>query len=406
MHAATHHGVRRTGAVTLTVALILATLAAVAPTAAHADQRTFTATVTAEDTGEPLPGIRVIIGWDTDDGGSFGDEVLTDLAGSFSITVDVATEYRLMLNDDGGLFFGDEVTIDGTGDGDIVTNLTLTRGARIQGLVIDDRDRTPLRGLEPRVWNPDQWPPDLFMSTTDADGAFFSRSPAISGQTYRIGVTSPEGVRTHNVVGSNIITAPQDNLLIRVRPIGWSADTFDDVGRSHPFADEISWMIDREITGGFNDGTFRPTQAVTRQAAAAFLYRLAGEPEVTTQAGFSDVPTNHPFHDEIAWMVAEGITQGFNDNTFRPTQAVSRQAAAAFLYRQAGEPTVSIVDTPQTDVPEGHPFFDAITWMVENSYASGFDDGTFRPTNPVTRQAMSAFLFRLNPPFVGGDGGF
>jgi len=112
---------------------------------------------------------------------------------------------------------------------------------------------------------------------------------------------------------------------------------FPDVPPDHPFATEIGWLVAEGIATGFEDGTFRPGAAVSRQAAAAFLYRLAGEPPITGAAGFTDVPTDHPFHDEIAWMVTEGITTGFDDNTFRPASPVTRQAAAAFLYRASAE---------------------------------------------------------------------
>ena len=174
---------------------------------------------------------------------------------------------------------------------------------------------------------------------------------------------------------------------------GASASHYEDVPTSHPFHGQILWMVSEGITTGFPDGTFRPTVAVTRQAAAAFLYRLAGEPEVTSQAGFEDVPTEHPFHDEIAWMVDEGITTGFSDGTFRPTVPVTRQAAAAFLYRFEGQPPVSGV-AGFSDVPTEQPFHDQIAWMVSEGITTGFPDDTFRPVNDVTRQAMAAFLHR------------
>ncbi len=60
-----------------------------------------------------------------------------------------------------------------------------------------------------------------------------------------------------------------------------AADRFSDVPSGHPFQDEIGWMADSGISEGFPDGTFRPTSPVTRQAMAAFLQRLAGhDPEV------------------------------------------------------------------------------------------------------------------------------
>src|SRR5687767_12372542 len=48
---------------------------------------------------------------------------------------------------------------------------------------------------------------------------------------------------------------------------------------------------------------------------------------------FSDVPDTHPFHDEIAWLTQKGITTGFEDGTYRPGDPVTRQAMAAFLQR-------------------------------------------------------------------------
>ena len=48
---------------------------------------------------------------------------------------------------------------------------------------------------------------------------------------------------------------------------------------------------------------------------------------------FKDVPTNHVFYKEIAWMNSQGIAKGWPDGTFRPYQPVKRDQMAAFLYR-------------------------------------------------------------------------
>jgi len=49
-----------------------------------------------------------------------------------------------------------------------------------------------------------------------------------------------------------------------------------------------------------------------------------------------------------------------------------------------------------TDVLPGHPFYDDIEWVAANGIANGYSDGTFRPSDPVTRQSMAAFLHRLS----------
>ncbi len=175
---------------------------------------------------------------------------------------------------------------------------------------------------------------------------------------------------------------------------------FWDVPPGHPFGAEISWVAGEGIAEGYDDGRFRPTGLVTRQALAAFLYRLyavwGASPPGGGTGTFTDVPPGHPFADEIDWMAQAGIGQGFRDGTFRPEDPVTRQAAAAFLARFYA----LLGRAPQgagtfTDVPPGHPFADQIGWMAEAGIAQGFDDGTFRPEDPVTRQAAAAYLQRF-----------
>lgn len=176
--------------------------------------------------------------------------------------------------------------------------------------------------------------------------------------------------------------------------------SFGDVPASHAFFEEIEWLAGSGVTGGFDDGTFRPTLSVTRQAMAAFLYRMVGSPAFTPPVtpSFSDVPTSHPFFLEIEWLADSGVGGGFSDGTFRPTAAVSRQAMAAFLYRLLDSPPFTPPGTPSfSDVPASHQFFLEIEWLVDVDVAGGFPDGSFRPGAAVSRQAMAAFLFRLAP---------
>jgi len=54
-----------------------------------------------------------------------------------------------------------------------------------------------------------------------------------------------------------------------------------------------------------------------------------------------------------------------------------------------------------SDVPEDHPFYDQITFMEQTGIAGGFPDGTYRPSQPVTRQAMAAFISRVATYQIG-----
>ena len=71
---------------------------------------------------------------------------------------------------------------------------------------------------------------------------------------------------------------------------------------------------------------------------------------------------------------------------------------SAFMYRLAGEPLFSPPGSPTfPDVGTGHLFFAEIEWMADEGISTGYLDGTYRPSVAVSRQAMSAFMFRLAP---------
>lgn len=189
---------------------------------------------------------------------------------------------------------------------------------------------------------------------------------------------------------------------------------FHDVVYPHPFFVEIGWLVDQGITSGYPDGTFRPTGAVTRQAMAAFLHRYAMPPLTPgpcSTAPFTDVPADHAFCQDIAWLVDTGIADGFPDGSFHPTAPVSRQAMAVFLERLAtgpAPPAGALVRTEPCsaaafpDVPADHAFCPEIAWLFANGIAGGFDDGGFHPTASVSRQATAAFLYRHDAVFNDG----
>ena len=174
---------------------------------------------------------------------------------------------------------------------------------------------------------------------------------------------------------------------------------FKDVPADYPFVNDINWLAQRRITTGYPDGTFRPNGSVERGAMAAFFYRMAGSPQFTAPStpSFKDVPRDHPFYKEIEWMRARGITTGWSDGTFRPNDAVNRDAMAAFFYRYAGSPAYSAPSvSPFSDVSTGSQFYREIAWLADQRITTGWPDGSFRPVQPIERGAMAAFLHRYN----------
>lgn len=198
---------------------------------------------------------------------------------------------------------------------------------------------------------------------------------------------------TVTVEGSETITV--DALL---QPVCPEPKPFPDID---VFCGEIDYLTDSGVIAGFSDGEFKPERSVTRQAFVAFLWRMAGEPPAPVDApNFSDVGANHPFRTAIRWAASEGIVNGFPDGTFKPTRVITRQAFAAFLYRLAGEPAGPF-PVPDPPVPMSNPFYEELAWLTDIRYEGiawqGDPTGSgFTPIAPVLRQTVAAALYRAD----------
>lgn len=161
------------------------------------------------------------------------------------------------------------------------------------------------------------------------------------------------------------------------------------------FTTEITWLKDEGITTGYPDGTFGPKDRISREAMAAFFYRIAGEPAVASDPDFTDVDASSKFAREIAWLQDEGITTGHPDGSFGPKERISREAMAAFMTRFVleGQPPRSSAPYAFTDI-EGTPFADHIAWLADQGVTNGYPDGRFGPTDRISREAVAAFLYR------------
>ncbi|RIJ76510.1 glycoside hydrolase family 3 [Nakamurella silvestris] len=179
---------------------------------------------------------------------------------------------------------------------------------------------------------------------------------------------------------------------------------FADLKAGSTFAEDAVVLAAKGVINGFSDGTFRPNALVDRQTAVTFLYRVAPtghNGSVCGQTGhFLDVKPTDTFCAEIEWAAAQGITTGYPDHTFRRGLPVSREATAAFLYRLehpgAAKPTCT--SAPFVDVKVGSAFCGEIAWLKDEGISTGWvaknGTATFDPGAPVSRLAFAAFLNR------------
>lgn len=174
-------------------------------------------------------------------------------------------------------------------------------------------------------------------------------------------------------------------------------ESFADVGRYSGAFEDIEWMVTKNITTGYSDGTFKPTAGATRAAIAAFLYRYSGSPAGPfPDPGYTDVPPSHLFFKEISWAASQNVVGGYLDGTFKPNRSVTRQDIAALLYRLEGSPAGPFPNPGFTDVTSAHLFFDGISWAASVGIVGGYVDGSFQPARPLSRQEIAAILYRYD----------
>ena len=149
-----------------------------------------------------------------------------------------------------------------------------------------------------------------------------------------------------------------------------------------------------QITVGVTETTFAPASTCTRAEVVTFLYRLAGEPDVSgTALPFTDVAEDAYYTDAVKWAAANGVTAGTSATTFSPNDTCTRAQYVTLLYNAAGAPAVS--DTVSfADVAADAYYADAVAWAAANGVTVGTSATTFSPDDACTRGQIVCMLYR------------
>lgn len=134
---------------------------------------------------------------------------------------------------------------------------------------------------------------------------------------------------------------------------------------------------------GYTDGTFRPDNTITRAEAAAMICR-AGEINPSGGMDFKDVPPSFWAAGYIGAMGRSGYISGYPDGKFKPDSPVTRAEFCVMLGKYLGI-DVSKSETQFEDVAANHYAAGYITELRWLNIIAGYEDGTFKPNNTITR---------------------
>lgn len=247
-----------------------------------------------------------------------------------------------------------------------------------------------------------------------------SPSRASSGQTVTITVTPDEGYKVGSVTvkrpngstvpvtgqgnGKYIFTMPSGGVTVDVTfiPEDWP---FVDVTEDKWYYDAVAYVYQQGIMVGMSETTFEPNTTVNRAQVVQMLYNLEGQPQVSGDSGFSDIWDGQWYAKAVAWASANDVAAGYEDGTFRPTRAVTREEFAQILYNYAKFKGYDLsASTDLGKFPDSGQVSSwaetALGWANGNGLINGHDDGRLDPKGSTIRAQAASILMNFDKGFA------
>jgi beta-N-acetylglucosaminidase/uncharacterized protein YraI len=167
--------------------------------------------------------------------------------------------------------------------------------------------------------------------------------------------------------------------------------------KGHYFEKDLTTLIDNGLLTGFEDGSYRPDSPLTRAELTAMLVRMLDLKQQSSTMTFKDVKKGSWYEPYIQNAASNNLINGFEDQTFRPNEAITREQMSAMLSRTLQH--LSIQSFQQSllfkDKSKINSIYikeiESLVFLGIVAHKEGID---FRPKDKVTRGEASAFLNR------------
>ena len=174
---------------------------------------------------------------------------------------------------------------------------------------------------------------------------------------------------------------------------------FTDVNEGDWFYDVVLYAYDNGLMTGVSATEFAPNQTTTRGMIVSMLARLEGVTSAE-DAGFADVAANDWYATAVNWAASVGVVNGYEDNTFRPNDAITREQMAAILYNYAdykGYDVSARADLSDYADAESISSWaeDVLAWANAEGLINGMTATTIDPQGATTRAQTAAMFERF-----------
>lgn len=146
---------------------------------------------------------------------------------------------------------------------------------------------------------------------------------------------------------------------------------------------------------GYPDGEVKPEANITREEVATIIYRLLSDAKkaeiAATDNNFSDVDSARWSNEAVSTLAKGGYINGYEDGTFKPANPITRGEFAAIVARFVNG---TAPDAGYNDLV-GHWAADAVNKVVDKAWVEGYEDGSFRPDANITRAEVATIVNRI-----------
>lgn len=238
-------------------------------------------------------------------------------------------------------------------------------------------------------------PGETVSFTTTPNPGYILNSLAVTDSTGRgVAVSGLGGGKWSFVMPASAVT-----ISVAFTPAQPAFLPFRDVAQGEWFRDAVSYVYTARLMNGTSPDLFSPWETTTRGMIVTILHRLEGTPDAGAGTAFTDVAGGAYYAQSVAWASANGIVNGFEDGSFRPGDAITREQMAAIFMRYARYRGVDVTAQASLD---GFPdqakvssyAREAMAWSVSTGLIGGMD-GLLVPGGSATRAQAATILMRL-----------
>ncbi|WP_311079211.1 Ig-like domain repeat protein [Paenibacillus polymyxa] len=147
---------------------------------------------------------------------------------------------------------------------------------------------------------------------------------------------------------------------------------------------EQSEVVHEKYITGYQDGTFRPDQSITRAETAAMMARIMKLETKEDTTTYKDVPSKYWAKDSIIALTTQHLMNGYADGTFHPEQPITRAEMAQILASWKQLKGTQTAASPYTDI-EKHWAKNSIVALANAGWITGYNDNSFQPNKYITR---------------------